>query len=111
MSQLTTNFNLTADSYETTWKEPGINCETCHGPSSEHVRIFKNVKEGEEPEDIGLIVTKKFTPAQHNASCAPCHAKMQPITPSYMPGDRYFDNYDLTTFENAGFLSGWPRFG
>ncbi len=103
VSQLTTNFNLTADSYETTWKEPGINCETCHGPSSEHVRIFKNLKEGEEPEDIGLIVTKKFTPAQHNASCAPCHAKMQPVTASYMPGDRYFDNYDLTTFENPDF--------
>ncbi len=105
VSQLTTNFNLTYDSYETTWKEPGINCETCHGPSSEHVRIFKNLKEGEEPEEIGLIVTKKFTPAQHNASCAPCHAKMQPITASYMPGDRYFDNYDLTTFENADFYA------
>ena len=103
VSQLNTNFNLTSDSYETTWKEPGINCETCHGPSGEHVKIFQNAKEGEKIEDVGLIVTKTFTPAQHNASCAPCHAKMQPITPSFMPGDRYFDNYDLTTYENADF--------
>lgn len=103
VSQLNTNFDLASDSYNSTWSEPGINCETCHGPSGEHVRIFQNAKEGEEFEDIGLIVTKTFTQQQHNSSCAPCHAKMQPITPSYMPGDRYFDNYDLTTLENTDF--------
>ncbi|MBT3383426.1 MAG: ammonia-forming cytochrome c nitrite reductase subunit c552 [Prolixibacteraceae bacterium] len=103
VSQLNTNFSLANDSYETTWKEAGINCETCHGPSGEHVRIFQNAKEGEVFEDIGLIVTKTFTKEQHNSSCAPCHAKMSPITPSYMPGDPYFDNYDLTTLENPDF--------
>lgn len=103
VSQLNTNFDLNTDSYNSTWGEPGINCETCHGPSSEHVRIFKNAKEGEEFDDIGLIVTKTFTQNQHNSSCAPCHAKMQPITASYMPGDRYFDNYNLTTLENTDF--------
>lgn len=103
VSQLNTNFDLTTDSYNSTWNEPGINCETCHGPSSEHVRMFKNAKEGETFEDIGLIVTKTFTQNQHNSSCAPCHAKMSPITPSFMPGDRYFDNYDLTTLENTDF--------
>ncbi|NQU87651.1 MAG: ammonia-forming cytochrome c nitrite reductase subunit c552, partial [Mariniphaga sp.] len=103
VSQLKTNYSLASDSYNTTWKEPGINCETCHGPSSEHVRIFRNLKEGEEPDNIGLIVTKTFTPEQHNASCAPCHAKMRPITASFMPGDRYYDNYDLTTLEHSDF--------
>ncbi len=103
VSQLEPNFNLETDSYNTIWKEPGINCETCHGPSAAHVRLLKNAKEGEEFEDIGLIVTKTFTPQQHNESCAPCHAKMHPITASYLPGDRFFDNYDLTTFENSDF--------
>ncbi len=103
VSQLNTNFDLTTDSYKTTWKEAGINCETCHGPSSEHVRLFQNAKEGETFDDIGLIVTKTFTKEQHNSACAPCHAKMSPITPSYMPGDPYFDNYDLTTLENPDF--------
>lgn len=106
VSQLSNNFDLTKNTYDTHWGEPGINCETCHGPSSEHVRIFKNLKEGEEiPEDIGLIVTKTFTAEQHNSSCAPCHAKMTPITASYMPGDKYFDNYDLTTIENTDFYA------
>ncbi len=103
VSQLATNFDLASDSYQTTWKEPGINCETCHGPSAEHVRVCREAGEGNVPEDLKIIVTRTFTPEQHNESCAPCHAKMQPITPSFMPGDRYFDNYDLTTLENADF--------
>lgn len=103
VSQLSTNFNLATESYSTTWREAGINCETCHGPSAEHVRIFKDLKEGEMPSEVGLIVTKTFTQEQINSSCAPCHAKMSPITPSYMPGDPYFDNYTLTTLEDRDF--------
>ena len=41
VSQLSTNYNLETDTYRTTWTEPGINCETCHGGSSEHVRVFR----------------------------------------------------------------------
>ena len=103
VSQLSTNFELASDSYQTTWKEAGINCETCHGPSAEHVRVCLEAGEGNIPDDLKIIVTSTFTPEQHNASCATCHAKMQPITPSYMPGDKYFDNYDLTTLENSDF--------
>lgn len=104
ISQLSTNFDLNTETYQTTWREAGINCETCHGPSGDHVKIFQNLKEGEEPpEDIGLIVTSTFTQEQNNDACAPCHAKMSPITPSYMPGDKYFDNYNLTTLEDRDF--------
>ncbi len=103
VSQLETNFDLATDSYQSTWKEPGINCETCHGPSGNHVRIFRNAKEGEVQKELGLISTRTFTPDQHNWSCAPCHAKMHPITASYMPGDRFFDNYDLTILNNTDF--------
>ena len=103
VSQLQTNFDLATDSYNSTWNEPGINCETCHGPSGNHVRIFTNAKEGEVQKELGLISTSVFTPEQHNWSCAPCHAKMHPITPSYMPGDKFFDNYDLTVLNNTDF--------
>ncbi|NOY96653.1 MAG: ammonia-forming cytochrome c nitrite reductase subunit c552 [Chlorobi bacterium] len=103
VSQLTTNFDLTSDSYRTTWRESGINCETCHGPSSEHVKLFKKIKNGKVPYDIKLVVTKRFTPEQHNSACAPCHAKMQPITASYMPGKLFYNHYNLTTLENPDF--------
>lgn len=105
ISQLSTNFDLENETYHTTWREAGINCETCHGPAGDHVRIFQNLKEGEEPEEMGLIVTTTFTQEQHNSSCSPCHAKMTPITPSYMPGDKYFDNYNVTTLEDRDFYA------
>ncbi len=103
ISQLSTNFDLSTDTYHTSWREPGINCETCHGPGGEHIRIFKNLKNGEKPKDIGLVVTSTFTQQQNTDACATCHSKMIPITPSYMPGEKYFDNYNLTTLEDPDF--------
>ena len=103
VSQLKNNFDLASNTYQTNWKEAGINCETCHGPASEHIRVCREAGEGKRPEDLKLIITKTFTPEQHNSSCAGCHAKMSPITDSYLPGDPFFDNYNLITLESSDF--------
>ncbi len=104
VSQLKNNFDLSTNTYQTKWKEAGINCETCHGPAQEHIKAARIAKEkGVKLDSIKLIVTKTFTPEQHNSSCATCHAKMRPITASYIPGDRFYDNFDLITLENPDF--------
>lgn len=103
VSQLSTNYDLQADTYRTVWAEPGINCETCHGPSEEHNRVCRDAPKGTVPKDLKIIRTKPFTPDQHNSSCAPCHAKMVPLTTTFKPGDRYFDHYDLVTLEDPDF--------
>ena len=41
VSQLSTNYDPKTDTYHTTWTEPGINCETCHGSSEEHNEIAR----------------------------------------------------------------------
>ena len=46
VSQLATNYDLKTDSYATTWKEPGINCETCHGGSEAHNEAMRAVPQG-----------------------------------------------------------------
>ena len=46
VSQLTMHYDLKTDTYETTWAEPGINCETCHGPSEEHNRVCREAPKG-----------------------------------------------------------------
>lgn len=103
VSQLSTNYDIKSARYKTTWAEPGINCETCHGPSAEHNRVMKEMPKGQQPKDMKIISVKKFTPEQHNATCSGCHAKMSPITDHYPPGDRFFDHYDLAALEDRDF--------
>jgi tetratricopeptide (TPR) repeat protein len=104
VSQMEKNYDLATDSYRTTWAEPGINCETCHGPAEEHVKLFKNWPTNQPPPaDLKLIVTRKLSITQRSDMCGPCHAKMSPITPSFSPGERYFDHFDLVGLEDRDF--------
>ncbi len=103
VSQLSSHYDLATDTYQTSWGEPGINCETCHGPGGEHVRVFSKLREGQTAPDLKLISTAPFTAEQNNALCAPCHAKMQPLTTTFQPGDAYFDHFDLATLEDQDF--------
>jgi hypothetical protein len=89
VSQLTTNYDLKTDTYETTWREPGINCETCHGPSEEHNRVCREAPKGTVLADLKIISAKKFTADQHNATCSVCHAKMIPLTATFTPGEKF----------------------
>jgi tetratricopeptide (TPR) repeat protein len=103
VSQLTKNYDPETDTYHTEWVEPGINCETCHGPADEHNRVCREAPAGTVPKDLKIIRTGPLTPLQRDAICAPCHAKMSPLTSTFQPGDRYFDHYDLVTLEDGDF--------
>jgi tetratricopeptide (TPR) repeat protein len=103
VSQLENNYDLKTDTYHTRWFEPGINCETCHGPCGEHIRLFKQLGDKKPPHDLKLIRVTTMTPQQRTDTCAPCHAKMSPLTMSFQPGDRYFDHFDLGTLEDRDF--------
>jgi tetratricopeptide (TPR) repeat protein len=104
VSQLSKNYDPQSDSYRSTWTEPGINCETCHGPSAEHARLFRELPTNKPaPADLKLIVVRQLAIEQRNALCASCHAKMSPVTMNFAPGGRYFDHFDLIAFENPDF--------
>jgi tetratricopeptide (TPR) repeat protein len=106
VSQLATNYDLKTDSYATTWKEPGINCESCHGPSEGHneaMRTFPRDVKPPDTTDFRIIRTKKFTPAQHNDACNSCHSRAMPLTAGYKTPERFFDHFDLVTLENPDF--------
>jgi tetratricopeptide (TPR) repeat protein len=106
VSQLDKQYDLSSDSYRTTWTEPGINCETCHGPAQAHNRAFREALPGSPPKDMKLVTVMQnrgFTAHQVDSSCAPCHAKMTPLTTAFRPGEDYFDHYDLVTLEDPDF--------
>jgi tetratricopeptide (TPR) repeat protein len=103
VTELSTNYDLATDTYHTTWSEPGISCESCHGSAKEHIRAMQAATEGNIPQDIKIIRTKQFTPAQMNDMCATCHAKLVPLSLTFTPGNKFFDHFDLITLEHADF--------
>ncbi|MGZ6220961.1 MAG: tetratricopeptide repeat protein [Syntrophales bacterium] len=103
VSQLTMNYDLKADTYQTTWAEPGINCETCHGPSAEHNKIAQATPKGQPLPELRIIRTKTMTKEQRNDLCSSCHAKASPLTVEYKPEERFFDHFDIATLEDVDF--------
>ena len=101
VSQVSTNYDLKSDTYHTVWKESGINCETCHGPADEHVRVCESAPKGTVPKDLKIIRGgRDFTHEQNNVTCSSCHAKAVALTNTFLPGDRFFDHFGLVTLEN-----------
>jgi Flp pilus assembly protein TadD len=103
VSQVETNYDLATDTYRSTWTEPGINCETCHGGAAGHIRVCREASEDRPPRDLKIILTSEFDERQTNDLCAPCHAKASPLTAQPAPGGRFFDNYHLVGFEDPDF--------
>ena len=103
VSQLATNYEPSTDSYQTVWAEPGVSCETCHGPAGEHVRAFEGLAPGVTPPDWKIISVKRLEKEQRSDLCASCHAKASPLWTAFRPGDRFFDHFDLTTLENRDY--------
>jgi tetratricopeptide (TPR) repeat protein len=103
VSQLSTNYDPKTDTYHTTWAEPGINCETCHGSSVEHNKIAKATPKGQPLPELRIIRTKTMTKQQRNDLCSSCHAKASPLTLEYKPEERFFDHFDLVTLEDPDY--------
>jgi tetratricopeptide (TPR) repeat protein len=104
VSQVSTNYDLKTDTYRTVWKEPGINCETCHGPADEHNRVCEAAPKGTVPKDLKIKRGgRDFTKEQNNATCSTCHAKAVVLTDTFQPGDRFFDHFGLVTLENPDY--------
>jgi tetratricopeptide (TPR) repeat protein len=97
VSQFTRNYDLKTDIYNSVWREPGINCEACHGSAVQHIRACREAAKGKPPGDLKLAVIRppKYSRKSAGDACASCHAKASPLTVSYQPGDDFFDHFDL----------------
>ena len=105
VSQIDSNYDPETDTYATTWNEPGISCESCHGPSSEHIRVCEEAPKGTVPENLEIIGWWEMSREARDSACAGCHTKGGPISDSFETGEEYWDHYDLTTFEHADYYA------
>ncbi len=105
VSQLDKNYDAVTDTYHTTWREPGINCEACHGPCAEHNRVCRAVPRGTVPGNLRTLRWSELSSEQVNDACAVCHAKARVIAAPFCPGNRFFDFYDLVCLEHADFYA------
>ncbi len=103
VSQLSTNYDPKTDTYHTTWTEPGINCETCHGSATEHNKIARETAKGQPLAELRIISTKTMTTAQRNDLCLSCHVKANALAAEFRPKERFYDYFDLVTLEDPDF--------
>ncbi len=113
-TNLQKNFDVTTNTYATTWTDVDVSCEACHGPGSRHVAWARSpTRDPAKKERMGLVVS--LTPADNgqwemNAAtgiakrtaplvsqeldvCAACHSRRKVIASAPAPGGALLDAY------------------
>lgn len=100
-TNLRKGYSETAGTYQTTWSEPVVGCEACHGPGSEHARRRQEGK-GDAPlvslrdattatwaMDSATGIARRSAPRGSRAeveTCGRCHARRGLLNEDYVPG-------------------------
>ena len=113
-TNLKKNYDLTNNTYGTTWSDLNVACEACHGPGSRHVTWARSHPPGlSENDRMGLVNWLKATDTgqwQMNAdtgiarrieplasaeldTCAACHSRRRVIAKDATPGAPLLDSY------------------
>ena len=93
-TNLQRNYDLATDTYNTTWSEIDVSCETCHGPGSIHVELSESKSIfWDRRYRYGLPNLKDENPRVEIETCAPCHSRRRIVYPDYHPGGKFLDHY------------------
>lgn len=95
------NFDVEANTFNTTYTAMGVNCESCHGPGSKHIAWTKNKSSKDvykgfgfslKENNVSWVMNKETGIAQRNTArqhdlqvqtCARCHSRSIPVAEKY----------------------------
>lgn len=83
------NYDTATDAYRSTWVEHGVGCAQCHGP----LPVNHGAKDAVKEKSPGPFHGDR---ARMQQTCAPCHARNELLTASFLPGDNYSDHFRVT---------------
>jgi tetratricopeptide (TPR) repeat protein len=99
-TDLKKNFDLKTNTYQTTFNEIDVSCESCHGPGSLHVELAESRSLfWDRRHGYGLARLRQESNAAQIAACAPCHSRRGILAGGFDAGDDYFDHYDPALLE------------
>lgn len=101
-TKLEKKYDVTTDSYKTTWDQMDVGCEACHGPGAAHVE-WAETRGGGWPggmyygpdTDYQLVNPMKGNPRQQIETCAPCHARRSNVHPGWEAGRDFHDHFSV----------------
>jgi len=93
-TNLRKNYDPENETFNTTWSEIDVSCESCHGPASRHMAWAEIDPMGRpDAENYGLVVdTSVMDNRQQVEMCAPCHSRRSEV------GD--YDHSQVDLLEN-----------
>jgi hypothetical protein len=96
MSDFRIGYDPDTATYESTWRELVIGCETCHGPGRAHIEKWRALESGPDPivNPIRLPLDRAL------AVCGQCHSESTMMKPGFQPGDDFFEFFDVAALED-----------
>lgn len=90
-TDLRKNFDSGTNTYNTTFSEISVGCESCHGPSSHHVAYYQNPQRASRPPNMYMNATLSSKVLVDG--CARCHSRRAQITPVFDHVGGFLDHY------------------
>lgn len=93
-TDLRKNYDAQTDTYNTTWKEINVSCESCHGPASSHIEYINSTQyqKGRRIKNAGLYYGRDTIAQMQLNTCAACHARKSDVAPDLMRSDEIMDD-------------------
>ncbi len=95
-----TGYDPDSGTYETTWAERTVGCESCHGPGGAHAAHWREMRAGRDP----IVHPAKLPLDRQHQICGQCHAEGEVIVPGFRPGEDLFAFVDVAGLEDRKHL-------